>query len=172
MTYIQTIDFKILNWIQSNFRNPTLDRFMCRITSLGDAGVIWLTISLMLMGSQRYRIYGYGIVCELILCVVVGNIGIKSIACRPRPCSIIPDYPLLISRPKDTSFPSAHTMTSFAAATIIFHANHFLGIGAFFLAGLIAFSRLYLYVHFPSDVLAGFLIGIFLAWNPICSAIL
>ena len=62
--------------------------------------------------------------------------------------------------PKDYSFPSGHTQASFAAATALFTGNKKAGICAYVLAALIAFSRLYLYVHFPTDVLAGVVIGI------------
>ena len=78
----------------------------------------------------------------------------------PRPCWLDPETPLLIAVPKDFSFPSAHAMISFAAAVAIFHYNRKAGIAALVVASLIAFSRLYLFVHFPSDVLVGTLIGI------------
>jgi undecaprenyl-diphosphatase len=100
---------------------------------------------------------------SLLLCFLLGNLLLKPLVGRIRPCDIHSSIPLLIARPTDYSFPSGHTMSSFAAANIIFHANVELGIAAYILALLIAFSRLYLYVHYPSDVLAGMILGLFVS---------
>lgn len=95
----------------------------------------------------------------LVCCVVVGNLILKNLVARARPCSLNTTVNLLISAPTDYSFPSGHTTSSFAAAVIWYHADKRFGVPALILAFLIAFSRLYLYVHFPSDVIAGALIG-------------
>lgn len=96
-----------------------------------------------------------GLVCS----AVVGNLILKNLVARSRPFSLNTTVNLLISAPTDYSFPSGHTMASFVAAMILYHTDKRLGIPALMLAFLIAFSRLYLYVHFPSDVIAGALIG-------------
>ena len=88
------------------------------------------------------------------------SVGMKKIIARPRPCWINEGIEMLIRIPKDFSFPSGHSVAGFTAAVIIFRHNWRWGIPALILAALIAFSRLYLYVHFPTDVLAGTLIGI------------
>lgn len=103
----------------------------------------------------------------LACCAVIGNLILKNLVARSRPFFFNTAVDLLISVPTDYSFPSGHTMSSFTAAVILYHADKRLGIPALILAFLIAFSRLYLYVHFPSDVIAGALIGIaigFVVW--------
>ena len=92
--------------------------------------------------------------------VIIGNVLLKNLIARERPCWINETVNMFISIPQDYSFPSGHTLSSFVAATIIIHHDKRLGIAAYVLAFMIAFSRLYLYVHFPSDVLAGVLIGV------------
>ena len=99
----------------------------------------------------------------LVFSLLIGNIILKPSIARVRPFNINTSIQLLITAPVDFSFPSGHAMSSFAAATVIFCYNKRYGIGALILAGLIAFSRLYLYVHFPSDVIIGTIIGILLA---------
>ena len=79
---------------------------------------------------------------------------------RPRPCTVDPDFALLIARPTSSSFPSTHSAWSFAGAAAIFQNHRKAGLAAFALAALIAFSRMYLFVHFPTDILAGMVLGI------------
>ncbi|MGL4875433.1 MAG: phosphatase PAP2 family protein, partial [Clostridium sp.] len=98
----------------------------------------------------------------LVLCFLVGNVFMKNFFMRPRPCWIDSSVNLLISIPTDFSFPSGHSMCSFAAATVLYSMNKKIGIASLILAFLIAFSRLYLFVHYPSDVLVGSIIGILL----------
>ena len=92
--------------------------------------------------------------------VIVGNVLLKNIIARERPCWINETVNILIPIPQDYSFPSGHTLSSFIAAAIVMHTDKRMGIAAYALASMIAFSRLYLYVHFPTDVLAGALLGI------------
>lgn len=164
---IQTIDFKILNWIQMNMKSSAMDDLMPMVTTLGDGGILWLIIAVLLLRTARYRAGGLALLCVLIVCFLCGNLMLKNIAGRSRPCDLVPDYPLLIARPHDYSFPSGHTLSSFAAAMVIFSIRPLWGMAAFVVASLIAFSRLYLYVHFPSDVLAGMVMGIAAAWGPV-----
>ena len=96
----------------------------------------------------------------LIVGVLVGNLIVKNAIQRDRPCWLVEVQDLLIANPQDFSFPSGHTLSSFCAASILFHYDKRLGIPSFGVAILIAFSRLYLYVHFPTDVFAGILIGV------------
>lgn len=96
----------------------------------------------------------------LLVGLLVGNICLKNLVARARPCWIDPGVPLLIGNPADYSFPSGHTLSSVIAATILYDTDKRFGIPAIILAVLIAFSRLYLYVHFPTDVLAAALLGV------------
>lgn len=161
---IQNFDNKILALIQQRLRCNVLDKLMPVITALGSFGVLWGITMLVFLISSRYRDMGIILFFTLLFSSVVTNVVLKLLFARPRPCHMDTEIPLLINRPLDFSFPSGHTMTSFAAATIILHTNQMLGIIAFVFAVLISFSRLYLFVHFPSDVLAGILFGILSAY--------
>lgn len=156
---ITSIDFSILDIIRENFSCSVLDNLMPMITFLGNGGLIWIIASLAMMFSRKYRKNGIMLAAALICCLIVGNLLMKNIFARSRPCWINDTVPLLIAVPQDYSFPSGHTMSSFAAAYIISCASKRLGIAAYILAILIGFSRLYLYVHFPSDVLGGIILG-------------
>lgn len=132
---------------------------MPKITFLGNAGWIWIAAAVIFLIYKKYKRTGIELVCGLLSCLIIGNIFLKNLVARERPCWIreLPD--MLVSVPLDYSFPSGHTLSSFAAAVIIMRSNKKAGFAAMLLAVLIAFSRLYLYVHFPSDVLAGALLG-------------
>ncbi len=158
------LEFGILNQIQQWLQCDFLDFFMPRISALGNGGFIWIAAGLLLLISKRYRKDGVCVLLALLLSFLICNLTLKPLAARMRPCWETVQHVLLIPVPRDFSFPSGHTASSFAAATAIFHANRRLGWCAFALAAVIAFSRLYLYVHFPTDVLAGALLGAFCAW--------
>lgn len=162
---IKNIDYSVLEYIQSNIKNPTLDKIMVLITRLGDLDAIWIAISIIFLCSNIYYKGGISIIVSLILCGIIGNLILKNIFKRNRPFDIYEMTDLLIKKPMDYSFPSGHTMSSIAAATVIFNINYKIGIISWIIAILIAFSRMYLYVHYPSDVMigaiTGFLIGTF-----------
>ena len=160
MGFIENFDFRILDWIQANLKNPFFDTIMPLITALGDGGFIWIIISVILLSLKKTRKYGFILMVALILCFLIGNLGIKPLVARTRPFNINTAFEILISKPKDFSFPSGHTMSSFAATIVLLYMDKKIGIIAFLLAFLIGFSRLYLYVHFSTDVLAGVIIGI------------
>ena len=165
MNAIQNLDNSILQFIQSNFRNQPLDSIMPVITSFGNGGFIWILICVVLLFSKKYRKYGFIMAITLILCAVVGNLGLKPLVARTRPFDAKPLIDgLLIKAPRDYSFPSGHTMVSFSCAAVLYYMNKRYGIVALIFGSMIAFSRLYLYVHYPSDVFAGMVIGILLAY--------
>lgn len=160
---ISKIDFSILNFIQQNIRSIVLDKVMIFITSLGNSGGIWIIIGIYLLLNKKHRKYGFMLFIALLLCMITGNLVLKPAFARIRPFNVVSLVnELLIKPPIDYSFPSGHTMCAFAVASVLFHANKKAGICATMLAILIGFSRLYLYVHYPSDVLSGAAIGIFL----------
>lgn len=163
MDLIKLIDNAILEFIRANMSNRILDKIMIYITMLGNGGFIWIIAAIIFLMSKKYRKDGLLLACSLLLCVLIGNITLKPFVARMRPSDINMAIPLLIPRPTDFSFPSGHTMSSFAASTVIFHANNKMGVVAFVLAILIAFSRLYLYVHYPSDVVAAIIIGVLIS---------
>ena len=156
---IQSIDFSILDWIQSEIRNGPLDWIVPKITSLGNAGLIWIVLALTCVAVKKWRKCGLTMSAALLTGLLVGNVLIKLLAARDRPCWIAPPDVMLIAVPKDYSFPSCHTLSGFAASVSMLCYSRRAGIPAVILAAMIALSRLYLYVHFPSDVLVGFLLG-------------
>jgi len=160
---IQQIDFTILDFIQNNFRFQILDKTMPYISLIGNAGAVWILITILLLSSKKNRFAGLVMALALISCVLIGNVTLKHLVARIRPFNIHNEIVLLIPHPTDFSFPSGHTMSSFAATTVLLLYNKKWGIWATILAILIAFSRLYLYVHYPSDILAGLIIGILIA---------
>lgn len=163
MHTILNIDTLILQLIQSHLRSPFMDTAMSMITSLGNGGTIWLIVILILLCIPNYRRWGIVLVCALILTALIGNIFVKNIFDRVRPCNIMPLTSMLITPPSSFSFPSGHSASSFASATVLWKMNRRVGILAFIVAALIAFSRLYLFVHYPTDVLGGIALGVFIA---------
>lgn len=154
------LDNALLFFIQENWRTPFLDTMMPLITALGNGGIFWLVLTVLFLIRKKYRKIGIMMLCALILCLISGNLILKPMIRRIRPFDLLNYSPLLITPPKDFSFPSGHTMASFACAVVLYKNNRLIGIAALVLASLISFSRLYLFVHFPSDVVAGMALGI------------
>jgi len=154
-----SIDFAILNFIYDNFRSTWLDVLMPVITSLGNAGAIWIVLAVCMLISKKYRKAGIAVCCALVLDVIICNVILKPMVARIRPYDINTAIQLLIHRPTDFSFPSGHTAASFSAVSALYFSRQRIWIPSLILAVLIAFSRLYLYVHYPSDVIAGILLG-------------
>ena len=161
---IQQMDDAILAFIQNNMHLPVLDVIMPVISMLGSGAAIWVVITIILLFTKKHRTLGISMAVALTLCFLIGNCMLKPLVARPRPFDLFPDMKLLISRPGDFSFPSGHTMSSFAAAVVVFIKNRRWGTGALVLACLIAFSRLYLFVHYPSDVVIGMILGVGIAF--------
>lgn len=159
--WIQNIDWAILHQIRDSLQCGVLDFLIPKITLLGNVGAIWIAAAAAMTISKKYRKYGFAMLAALIAGVLVGNVCLKHLIARPRPCWL-ESVPLLIADPTDYSFPSGHTLSSVIGAFVLTAANRRFGWAAIPLAALIAFSRLYLYVHFPSDVLASVAIGVLL----------
>ncbi len=153
------LDFLILDFIKENMANPFLDFLMPKITALGDGGAIWIAATIILLSIPKYRKGGIAMTVGLLMCLLIGNITLKPLIARTRPFELIENIELLIAAPADYSFPSGHTLSSFTAASILTMINKKFGYFAIPLAVMIAFSRLYLYVHFPSDVLASIVLS-------------
>lgn len=143
---------------------------MLLISKLGNGGIIWLVLSGLLCVFPKYRKAGVTMLTALALDVLLCNVMLKPLVGRMRPFTVNTGMELLINAPKDFSFPSGHTAASFAAAFALLFVKNKLWIPSMILASLIAFSRLYLYVHYPTDVLAGILLGLIVgvAANVIC----
>ncbi len=158
-------DLPILEWIAENLQCAFLDTIMPIITLLGDAGIFWIAIAVVLLLTPKYRKTGLSMGIALIIGLIVCNLTMKPLFQRIRPYDYQllhfgKEIKLLIEAQHDFSFPSGHTLASFEAATALAIHNKKMGIPALVLACLIAFSRLYLYVHYPTDVLFSVAMGI------------
>ena len=162
---VRNFEFGILNWIQANCRTGFLDAVMPFISALCNHGEIWIALAVILLLTKRYRRTGAVLALALILDGLCCNVILKPLVARVRPCDANAAVTLLVSRPTDWSFPSGHTAVSFAAVGALLIEKNRLWKPGFVLAVLIAFSRLYLYLHWPSDVLAGAVLGAALGFS-------
>ena len=158
---VQNLDGEILLQIQQHLRTDMLTSFMKIVTFLGNGGWFWILCAVVLLAIPKTRKTGYAAVFSLIFGAIVTNLLLKNIVARPRPFAEIEALIPLIAKPTDFSFPSGHTTASFAVALVMFRMlPKKIGIPAVVLAALVAFSRLYLGVHYPTDVLVGFLVAL------------
>lgn len=153
------MEFDILYAIQG-MHNALLDSLMLFFTNLGDGGILWIAISVILVISNKTRKCGLTMMGAMALSFLLGNLIIKNMVQRARPCTLDPTVKLLIALPWDYSFPSGHTLNAFTASTVIFCYYRRWGVPAYMVAAMIAFSRMYLFVHFPTDILGGIILGI------------
>ena len=153
----------ILDFIRENIANPVLDTVMPIITKFGDGGVFWIALAVILLVFKKTRKTGLSMGLALLMGFIVGNLVLKNVVARIRPYDLNSGIEILVKHLSDFSFPSGHTLASFEAATAIFINNKKWGVPALVLAFLVAFSRIYLYVHYPTDVLAGMLLCVIFA---------
>ena len=156
---MQAMELGILNWIQTHLRCGLLDALMPAVSRICDHGEIWILLAVVLLARKSTRKLGAAVAISLVLDLILCNLLLKPIVARPRPFTFRPELTLLVKAPRDFSFPSGHTAASFAAASALLFSKHKSWIPAMVLAAAIALSRLYLYVHYPSDVLAGVAVG-------------
>ena len=161
---MQGMEFAILDWIQAHLRCGFLDAVLPLITRTADHGELWIILALVLLAIRSQRKYGAAVACGLVLDLVSCNLLLKPLVGRIRPFAVNTAVELLVKAPLDASFPSGHTAASFAAVFALKAARSPLWKPALAVAVVIAFSRLYLYVHWPSDVLAGALLGAAVGW--------
>lgn len=162
---LQLIDDQIIMFVQEHMRIAVLNPLAVFISHLGDAGIFWIIFSVVLILIPKTRKYGALALTSLLFCFLINNVLLKNLVARPRPYTRLPDLIMLMECPSDYSFPSGHSCASFAVASSLMwtmdrHWNK-LRIPAIVLAALIALSRIYVGVHYPTDVLGGTLIGIF-----------
>lgn len=157
------MDFKILEFIRLHFKCKFMDFIMKNISTFFNYSIVWMVLGVVLISLKSTRAVGYEIFVALTLELLICNIFVKRISKRARPFTKNDEVNLLINPPKDYSFPSGHTLCAFMCATIIAAHIFWVGVILFVVAVLVAFSRMYLYVHYPSDVFVGALIGIFIA---------
>lgn len=153
------MEIHILDLIQ-NLRTPLGDIIVPFITRLGDAGILWIILTVILLLIPKTRKTGIILTAALLVDLVLCNLLLKNLVARTRPFDVNTAVQLLVAKPKDYSFPSGHTAASFASVTALYLAGEKkMWKAAFVLAVLIALSRLYLYVHYPTDIIGGVIFG-------------
>ena len=152
-------DFEILFFIQNHIRNDFLDIVVPFYTNLGDDGIIWIVLGVLMLIPKKTRKCGIMILAALLVMLLVNNIILKNLVARPRPCATYPEMVDLVHVPTSYSFPSGHTVSAIAVAvTVLLHHKKF-GIAILTMAILMGLTRLYVFVHFPTDVYGGMIVG-------------
>ena len=161
MSSLLALDGNILLFLQEYMRAEVWTPVWIMITSLGNGGMIWIAVSILLLISRRTRAIGMAAMLSMGICFLCANVFLKNVIARPRPYEVIEGLTALIPYPTDYSFPSGHTTASFACALILLRLlPRKYGIPALILAILIAFSRLYVGVHYPTDVVGGIVVAL------------
>lgn len=151
---------RLILFLIHQYRTPAMNKILRLITRSGNGGAVWIIIGfcfLAVSGDFKGVILFYS---SMITCALVNNLLIKSLFMRKRPCDRFTRIPLLIKRPCGSSFPSGHTAVSFACASVLWYLSVPAGIAALVLAAVIGYTRIYFFVHFPSDVLFGVISGV------------
>ncbi len=163
MEAVTILEHEILLFIQESVRADWLEGFMKAVTFLGNGGWFFIVLGIILAVYPKTRTCGFLVLAALAVDAVILNLGLKNLVQRVRPYDQFSDLILLVERQKDFSFPSGHSGCAFAAAGVLLLApptgKRAFGWGMLALAVTIGFSRLYVGVHFPTDVLAGAAIG-------------
>lgn len=157
-------DFEILFFIKDHIRNEFLDVIVPFYTNLGDDGIIWIVLGLVLLIPKKTRKCGVMVLAALLVMLVTNNIILKNLIARPRPCATYPELVELVKIPTSYSFPSGHTVSAMAVAFTVFLQHKKLGAVTIVCGILMGLSRLYVGVHFPTDVFGGILVGAAIAW--------
>lgn len=153
-------EISILLWIQENLRG-VMDGFWIFITKLGDDGWFWIAVGVALLLFKKTRTVGFTLLIALLINMFLTNLTLKDLFARPRPYTVSPELVTLIEKLSSYSFPSGHTSVSFSGALVLYRMMpKKVGIPAIILAAMIGFSRLYVGVHYPTDVLGGIVVGI------------
>ncbi len=160
---IQAWDNKILKLLAAK-HTPALNRILVIVTKSGNNGYIWFGLCILLLIINKYRLTGFTVILAMIISALAGEVTIKHIVGRVRPCNRDFGQELLIKHPAHYSFPSGHTSSSFAVAMVMLLMMPILYIPVLLYAMLMGFSRMYLLVHYPTDVMAGVVLGTLCGW--------
>lgn len=153
-------EFAVLDFIHNNIANPVLDFVAVFISSLGTMSILWVVLTAVLLINKKTRRLGAAMAVAVILVFIIGNLILKPMIARVRPYEINSTINLLVAKENDYSFPSGHTYFAFCCATVIFMRHKKVGTAFLIFAVFMGLSRLYLYVHFPTDVICGAVLGI------------
>ena len=153
-------DFAVLDWMQSVLRCTFLDYLMAVFSYAAEAGAVWIVLGVVLLFFKKTRAAGMMLLIALLLGWVLGDLIIKPLVQRSRPFVVNPDVVPFIKKPSSFSFPSGHSCTSAVAATVLLVKHRKIGLAVLPFSLLVMLSRLYNYVHFPTDVLGGALLGV------------
>lgn len=159
MQMITNWDLAALDALQT-IHNAFLNYFLAVFTYMGAGGLVWIVLALSFMSIKKTRRLGMTCAAGLISELLFNEILIKNLVKRTRPFILNPGIDTIVTRPSSYSFPSGHSCTAFVAATVIFCYNKKWGVAAYVVSALIAFSRNYFYIHYPTDVIVGALEGI------------
>ncbi len=157
---ITALDLSILDFIHNTLSNPVMDVIMKILTYSIEYGETALAVFIVMMCIKKMRKTGFAVLGATLAVLLFGELILKHLIRRPRPFVINGAIELIIKAPSGFSFPSCHTAICVAMATAIFLFHKRLGIIAYIYAALVAFSRMYLYVHYPSDIIGGIALGI------------
>ena len=163
-----------LSFLYAIPRTELLDAFFLTVTKVaGSYGQLWVVVGLVLLIPKKTRWTGISALISYVGVYIFGQMILKNLISRPRPCQVDQAFGMLVARPSSSSFPSTHSAWAFAAATAIFMKYKKAATAAFVVAALIAFSRMYMFLHYPTDVLCGMILGILLgiASDRICGLI-
>ena len=161
---ITNFDFSVLYWIQDNLRTEWLDSFCAFLSWAFQLGIPWLLLGGIMFCFKKTRAAGVMLAAAVLLTFFFNELALKNVVDRVRPCNIDTSIPLAIERPESFSFPSGHTASAFAAVGVLVFRHQKAGIPLLLFATLMGLSRMYLFVHFPTDVLAGAAFGMLMAW--------
>ncbi len=164
MDFLNPYELTVLDWIREHIACPFLDVVMPIITDFCEGGIGCILIAIALLFFKKTRKAGITMGAALLIGLLLCNLTLKPLIARTRPFAFNPDITLIIPQPSEYSFPSGHSVAAFEGAFSIFLYNRKWGIPALIFAALIALSRLYLYVHYPTDVIAGSILGCLFAW--------
>lgn len=155
------MELNILHAIQQ-IHNPVLDTIMVSVFNkmVGSLGQMWIVVGIVLLLIPKTRKCGAAVLLSYVVSLLIGNECLKDLIARPRPCAVDDTVALIVKKPGSFSCPSVHTYLAFSSAMAIFYYFKKAGIVTFVFAALVGFSRLYFFVHYPTDVLFGAVLGI------------
>lgn len=158
------MEVHILLELQEN-RQDWLTTILKAISHIGDFGLVWIVLAVLFLVTASYRLLGIKVLTALTLVLLLNNLLLKNLIDRQRPFEVISELSRLVAEPAGASFPSGHTAGAFAAGWLLYkYLPRRYGLPLLILGALMGFSRMYVGVHYPSDVLAGAVVGCLCGW--------